>query len=67
MDELTDYRLNDLTTHLEKLTDKLTGYVESNERRITSVETTQKNFKWLIGAFGAIMIIINLTFKLFWN
>lgn len=59
-DELTDFRLDNLTEHLEKLTDRISGYIESNEKRLTKVETTQKNFMWL---FGAIMVIVNLAIK----
>lgn len=63
-DELTDFRLNELTTQLGKYSEKISVYIESNEKRITKVETTQKNFMWLIGTFGTIMIIINVIFKL---
>ena len=67
-DELTDFRLNELT----KLIDKIQLYIESNELRMrnlevsfTSLQTSNKNYIKFFGILVAfVSIVSNIVIKL---
>jgi len=71
-DGLTTYRLNEVTKNLEKLADRIGGYIDSNEERLRTIETTvtelrttNRNFMWTFGvAITIISIASNIAIRL---
>lgn len=69
---LTKYRLDEVTKNLEKLADRIGGYIDSNEERLRTIETTitelrttNRNFMWVFGvAITIISIASNIVIRI---